>query len=517
MLKTGDLRVFMRSFKFCICLFLTIVAVACGADSTPSPTSKTPPTELPPTPTIIAPTETPAGATPAAPIPSQTVAPAGTMQNRLADPVVMLGSDLPALLGVAPANLVAFRFSEAGWQQVAVQVDERSPVDLRRLSGRNGDPDYTILTYTDPNTQIGPDPDPTFDGDDELVFMAKDVGTRPEPFSPPAGVNLATGVHITLSDPLDPAGTGHIYLFEQDGSLAPAGNFGYVTYDYLAGQETEKDKDTLSGQNTTSPVTENSTITTSVYRHHFSARWILDELYLGGSDRDLIDRFRVQLTPQDCDRSEDTFSAGDGAFIVNKSGPVRVVRAYIGANSGTYTERLHLFYEQRQEMTTFLRVHALPGVTDYLDWSAEATGMSYYSNLLPAGTTIDGLPDNVPAGTLQWELVTGEQGSLITAYTVQTDMPNFNHSSFYLDSFAPPQAPCSGDGQVYGASGIFVYPLECTDIARAAVDPQHCAIAYNMALTRIITYAPPNQSPETAQLHYNQSQAPLIYTVEPIQ
>ncbi len=38
-----------------------------------------------------------------------------------------------------------------------------------------------------------------------------------------------------------------------------------------------------------------------------------------------------------------TFSAAEGAFIVNKSGPVRALRAYIGANSGPYTGRLHVF------------------------------------------------------------------------------------------------------------------------------------------------------------------------------
>lgn len=507
----------MPLFRFVVLFCFAIVAAGCGANATSVPTMKAPLTESPtdiPTdiPTILAPANTPAGS----PTPIQTIAPAGTMQNRLADPVVIVGADLPTLLGIAPDKLVAFRFTGDSWQQVAVQVDERAMVDLRRLSGRNGDPDYTILTYTDPNTQIGPDPDPTLDGDDEISFMAKDVGIRPEPFTPPAGVNPAIAIHLTLSDPLDPAGIGHLYLFEQDGTLAPAGNLTYVSYDYLAGQEAEKGKDTLTGPNTPSPITEDSTITTAIYRHHFSARWILDELYLGGSNSDLIDRFRVQLTPQDCDRSEDTFSAGDGAFIINKAGPVRVVRAYIGANSGTYTERLHIFYEQRQEMTTFLRVHALPGVVDYLDWSEAATGMRYYSNLFPAGATIDGLPDNVPAGQLQWELVTGEQGSLITTYTIQTNMPTFNNSSFYLDSFAPPQPPCSGDGQIYGASGTFIYPLECTDIARAAVDPQHCPIAYNLALTRVITYADPNQSPETALLRYTQSQTPLTYTIEPI-
>ena len=44
--------------------------------------------------------------------------------NRPADPVVLTGSDVPSLVGIAPGDLVAFRY-ESGWQQIPVQVDER--------------------------------------------------------------------------------------------------------------------------------------------------------------------------------------------------------------------------------------------------------------------------------------------------------------------------------------------------------------------------------------------------------
>ena len=67
-------------------------------------------------------------------------------------------------------------------------------------------------------------------------------------------------------------------------------------------------------------------------------------------------------------RSEDTFNDAEGAFIANKSGPVRAIRSYIGANSGPLTVRQHVFYERREDITTYLRVHAIPG-----SWTSSTT------------------------------------------------------------------------------------------------------------------------------------------------
>ena len=63
-----------------------------------------------------------------------------------------------------------------------------------------------------------------------------------------------------------------------------------------------------------------------------------------GGARDILDRHKNLFAPGNCGRSENTFSDGAGAIIVNKNGPVRAIRSYIGANSGTYTHREHLFY-----------------------------------------------------------------------------------------------------------------------------------------------------------------------------
>ena len=63
---------------------------------------------------------------------------------------------------------------------------------------------------------------------------------------------------------------------------------------------------------------------------------------------------------------------------------MRAIRSYIGANSGPLTQRDHIFYARREDIRTFLRVHAIPGVLDFFDYSSAAIGMTYRNNATPA-------------------------------------------------------------------------------------------------------------------------------------
>ena len=149
---------------------------------------------------------------------------------------------------------------------------------------------------------------------------------------------------------------------------------------------------------------ENSTVSTPFYSEHLLARWIADELRLkkgNAPNADILDGDKAQVS-RGCGRYEGTFSRGGGGFIANKSGPVRAIRSYIGANSGTYTQRDDIFYERQQDTITYLRVHAgIAQISQFLDYSANAIGMTYRNSAYPAGVTIDGVPDAgipTPAG-----------------------------------------------------------------------------------------------------------------------
>jgi hypothetical protein len=307
--------------------------------------------------------------------------------DRDRDPVVMTGLDLPTFSGAQVDRIAAFRY-EAGWIQIPVQIDERDTVDFRDVYNNILPwpvPIWT-LAYSDPTTYTGPDSDPLFDDDDELVFMAADAGDRtPHAQDRQAGLIPGSGLEVAIGDPLD-GGTGYVYLFETDGTLDPGAGASYGTYSFnlLAGSYPD-DYNLANGPNP-----EDSEFFSPLYRTHFSDRWIRDELEVttaGSTGIDILDRHKNMFGPGVCQRTEDTFSNGEGAFFANISGPVRSIRSYMGANSGPLTQRDHLFYEGRQDITTFLRVHAIPGVMDLYDYSPGAIGMIYHNDLNPLGAS----------------------------------------------------------------------------------------------------------------------------------
>src|SRR4029079_5149747 len=129
-----------------------------------------------------------------------------------------------------------------------------------------------------------------------------------------------------------------------------------------------------------------SLVTGATYKRHFSNRWVTDQLNViaaGKTAPDILDRQKVLFAPNVCGRSEDTFDAtgpygsAEGAFVINKSGPVRAIRSYVGANSGPSTQRTDICYDRREDLRTDLRVHAIPSVMDFIDYSAAASGMTY--------------------------------------------------------------------------------------------------------------------------------------------
>jgi hypothetical protein len=427
--------------------------------------------------------------------------------------VVVTGADLPGLQGVAPGNVVAFRWETGAWVPIPVQVDERKLVTYDQVYNGLVPSLLLIEAYADAGTYTGADDDPLLDANDEVAWMAHDAGERaPQQAALPTGVVPGSGVELQLTDALD-AGEGRVYLFASNGSLDPAAGADYVSYtfDLLAGTY-PADYNLASGPNP-----ENSTVVTPLYATHFADRWIRDEVsvFAGGANGvDILDRHKNLFAPGTCGRSEDTFSAGEGAFFANIDGPVRGIRSYMGANSGPLTQRLHRFYEGRQDLTTFLRVHAIPGVLDVYDYSREAGGengqssMTYANSLNPTGVPIDGAPDVVTAGVPVWEMVTGLQGTLTIAGFVNTDIVPFTPTSYYNDDSSPTPTQCTGDAFEYGQSGLWV------DSAIPNTEPN--SPPFNiLEATRVIYYDSPNRNASDAAQRADQALTPLSVTVQP--
>ena len=438
--------------------------------------------------------------------PSKVPAPA---LDRPTDPVVMTGAQLPRLLGSAPANLTAYRYKPARgrrakrgrWVALPVQVDERAVVDFGTPSGGPGvqgtvygTPPIgaTALQYTDPNTFVGPDPDPTLDGNDEVVFMAADAGRRaPARSKRPRGTLRAGATRVLLQDPQSSA-KAWVYLFQKNGPATQPAD--YVRYDFHL----------LSGDYRTTyhrgagPNPEASTISTKDYTAGFSDRWFFDQLGIsagGASGADILDGYKFAFALGSCGRSEATFNAGEGAFVVNKDGPVRAIRSYVGANSGPDTERTDFFYADRHDIVTDLRVHPIPSLFTQYDLSPAAIGMTYYDERHQGGVPVDGNPDTLPGSTPSlWHLWKGAQGTLFVDDRVQSSFAAAfmgSATAFYMDDSTPSATQCWGDSQQIGSAGLSSAPPVGIPVTAPGSPDYLRAISTDLML-------PPGQAPSGA-------------------
>jgi len=444
------------------------------------------------------------------------------------EPVVLTGENVPSLAGIPPAQLVGFRYASGVWTQIPIQIDEQAVGALgRAYAGVNplecDQPTYCIsltgavvqLYYTDPTTHTGADPDVSFDRDDELVFMAGDAGAEAPADAPrPPGLQSRVGVKVTISEPRPGGSSAHVYLFRHNGALSSGAGKSYVTYNFsLASGEylpsydregTSADANRRTGD-AAGANPENTTLTTSYYSQHFADRWILDRLQItapGASGVDILDRYKTSFAPGSCARTEYTGSRGEGAFIVNISGPVWAIRSYLGFNSGPLVQRQHIFYERFSDVTTFLRVHPIPGIVDFFDYSAAATGMTYRNNQNLQGLVIDGRPDDHRAGTLEWESVQGPQGTLIMAHTLTTSVAGLVRTSFYDDAITSQFIQCTGDNSAYAASGNWI----TSEIANT--DPRLPGVA-TLSVRRQMLFAGPNVTPANIDNLLADIKAPL--------
>lgn len=440
--------------------------------------------------------------------------------GRPVDPVVLTGAQLPSFNNGAKATIVGFRWTGTAWAALPVQVDERAVVNFGKIYNNpsavfyNSAPgNVNQLVYTSPNTFTGGDPNAKFDSDDEIAFMARDAGVAAPAGLRPTGTVAGSGVQVKISDPLVSGSEGYVYLFRKVSGSGLKQNAGvsYVKYQFKLNSGGYK----TTYKTTNGPNPENTLVTGATYKHHFADRWLSDQISItasGASGVDILDRHKALFSPGYCGRSEDTFDmpiAGsvEGAFVTNKVGPVRAIRSYVGANSGPNTQRTHFFYDRREDIVTNLRVHSIPSIMDYLDYSPAAAGMTYRNESNPGGVTIDGNPDSLTAGSGSWEQVTGSQGTLSLVGTLATTgFTPTGLTNYYDDDTTPATTQCTGDTFAYGASGLFL------NGAIPNTDPATGGSA-TLTGTRVMFFDPPGGTAASAVVHRDQVLTPLTTTV----
>ena len=396
--------------------------------------------------------------------------------------------------GTAPDLLVAFRY-EGVWVQIPIQVDEREVrsygeiYDFLDHWSLAGDPaargdlyPFEDEFYTDPGTYMGPDTDPMLDDNDEVVFMARDTGTIASAIADPQGVIAGSRAEVRVSDPLDGT-TGYVYLFQSAGGLDPSAGQSYVDYQFKLQSGDYLGTFRLVGINP-----ELSTMSSNYYERTFTSRMLSEVLRItapGASGIDILDRFKLRVERStgglcDSNDSEATTEQEEGAFVANKSGPVRGIRSHLGDRSGAAIQRIHFFYEQREDTVLHFRVHAVSNkVLRLVDYDPAAIGMTYFDN------------HNVSSSHI-WQRCEPICESV-----------NPPISSYYLDDASYSEALCPDDFAI-GMSGQTVDFTPDTD-------PR--TTSFTLAFVSSLNYGPPGWTVADAEQLRAFSENPLVTTV----
>jgi hypothetical protein len=369
--------------------------------------------------------------------------------------------------GVPVNEIAAYRWNGLAFDEIPVQVDERfqyclsnppsafsfySGTDLELTyawdveSWRKTDGQCTA-SYA-PGDGPTPDPVPTFDDDDEIVFMASDAGLQaPTGVLAPPGTSNGQG--IAIIDPLDPLHPKFVYLFLQAGGSSFTTANGYVSYvrdanadEWIDRYSIARDDPEILGVSNTSYgpnlsgtvcrtavspdyptdpdgtprastdrfVRDGVTVSTSTYQWRASGRWMVRQLHVqkpgqpGIYGPDLIDRWKGRAFQQSPDSTislvgfedEQVNWEANSALLGERQGPVRAIREVWGADSGTNVTKTESFYRDVATYHYHVRVHPIPPDGLYTSWDYNHGVVStYYNTIKPSGVPIDGQNDDV--------------------------------------------------------------------------------------------------------------------------
>ena len=385
-------------------------------------------------------------------------------------PVIITGAEISDLLGEKNNEIFGFVYiaAENRWQQIPLQVDERVQFNT---SVKSKHPASDLLYVSEVPGKYGnatmSDDDPAFDANDEIVFMLEDGGDKaPHPDESWAPGTEMRRVEVKVTDPLDPAAEAYVYIYLSK------------TLNYTAGQEVS--------YSIVAPEAEQATdIESDYYFVRYSRRWVLDEIRpkaaLGGDNTDLIDQVKYRaysLLPQN--ETEEIWSDGPGQcfmydagcshYVGHKVGPVRAIRQVQGAASGPTTSYFSVFYRKMMTMQVNYRVHALPNLWFYMDYSKNLNDIKYYDEH-NSGIKLDGQPESLQgASPSTWSQVSSGKGSLVLWVDVRqfAALSGCTVSPYYLDnsSFSDMTGE---DNNAIGNHGVHIEEIPDTDQTDAVI------------------------------------------------
>lgn len=376
------------------------------------------------------------------------------------DPVVLNGLALPNLQGTPVGQLFVYVYQAAGetWTQIPYQIDEV----------RDNDGSYVAME------------DGIFDANDEVTFMAKDLGDDAgiDP-STLDGQPLSGAYKIAVADPLNPGAQGFAYVVRSS-FLTQTFTTQYVSFDAA-----------------------NNRIIGATYAIGYTGN-IFDYLTLGDSTTDILDRTpkiygcaSTQGGGQFC-LTEDNFNL---PLALVKTGPVRVIVRGQGS-----VVAINQIVAYRSSAARVMKVQ-IPIAPSSIRLSTDFTPPNpavpqvigtFYNAAAPGGVTVDGTPDTSPDPNGQpyspwWELSTAT-GTLVTVSDITPVLGTQGQAANYYRDDATLDPKDTGDRRHYGDSGILV------------TNPrQTFTFTFNM-------YFPAGQQPNVGQTYNDYFFNPLVAT-----
>ena len=359
------------------------------------------------------------------------------------EPIVMKGSNFPAFLGQPVSHIFAYSYDAGNdqWTQIPIQIDECD--------------DSTHIWISSPNNVL--------DQNDEIVFMARDMGDVAD--DPSIWINDDDSKNydrfeISATDPTDSDVTKYVYIYLSSTVTDESGQ--YMQFEDTPTADLQY---TVNGISYTEKHNENG----------LPQFWAVTDA-LDGNNTNILDRQKIRvyatiLTFLDFNITEDDLN-GD-AVIEHLTGNVRVAsrvrfqseyyESPVYISFQTFYYPYSITYKNAQDIFADdgIRVRLL---RQSFDLNSAASGMTFHNNE-NSNIPIDGSPtpddtmstDIVFSPELNWQMVAGTPGSVI----ILTELESMGTSSlyFYDDNSSGETADTTvetGDGQSWGDSGILI-------------------------------------------------------------
>ena len=410
--------------------------------------------------------------------------------SRPYEPIIITGDTLDIFLNRKIDNLFLYNYNanQNSWHLIPFQIDEVNGAEPDSM--KYFIPEDTLNGY--------------LDSDDELVFMASDLGDQASDSIWIADTD-SNRIELVFFDPLN-GNTSYVYVYYSTVLLEPIPNNYGMGYDSQSDHVFSNNYEV--GFNNTGQLGD-----------------VLIDPLIGGSGKDIFDRIKIRamgswlIVP--IFLYEEYITA---KYAYAKTGPVRIIRNMVGSfkyellNVNEGFTQTSFFYPWYGSFTLFDlplgQARDFGAQIDRLrvswDFNQNASGMKFFSENNKNGFTIDGILDTINdacfPGELNWTMGTGDAGTILNCFYVPPlgdDITLYYHES--TDGSTADDAPGlefdTGDSMSYADNG---YILKNNIQNYITEKTTFNFIYYNFFL-------PKNFDPVNASLICEQLKTPLSY------